>query len=253
MTVARVIPARKQSAIGVWIVPSSDEKDVGAGAFGDPALPVHHQGVGVAAPLRAMLGDGADHVEAGGLGERRRGRGIRAPIVGDIEPDALHPLRRIEIARPVPDGDAQVNGVVLRRDAHHLRSPPRDRAHIGVGEIVAPQRLGFGRVDLVDRPGNFKIENAGRVFQPARVLGRLENAAAVGALAFENRARIMQRVGQHVDLGVAPFDHPAVQPDPSVTIVEIRRGHRAFLRSGHKLVWFLVFWVYMQGVEPSPT
>ena len=47
--------------------------------------------------------------------------------------------------------------------------------------------------------------------------------------------------------------YPAVQPDPSVTIVEIRRGHRAFLRSGHKLVWFLVFWVYMQGVEPSPT
>ena len=129
-----------------------DEEDVGAGAFGDSALPVHHQRVGVAAAFRAMLGDGADHVEAGRFRERRRGRGIGSPIVGDIEPDALHPLRRVEIARPIPDGDAEMDRVVLRRHAHHLRSAPGDRPHVGVGEIVAPQGLGLGRVDLVDSP-----------------------------------------------------------------------------------------------------
>ena len=41
-----------------------DEENVGAGAFGDAALPVEHQRVGEAAPFGAMLGDGADGVEA---------------------------------------------------------------------------------------------------------------------------------------------------------------------------------------------
>jgi len=44
IAVARVMPARKtvlRSA--VWILPSLTEEDVGAGAFGDAALPVQHQ------------------------------------------------------------------------------------------------------------------------------------------------------------------------------------------------------------------
>ena len=58
-----------------------DEEDVGAGAFGDAALPVEHHGVGIAFALGAVLGDGADHVEAGRLGEARRASSDRA---GDI-------------------------------------------------------------------------------------------------------------------------------------------------------------------------
>ena len=55
-----------------------DEEDVGAGAFGNAALPVEHHRVGIALALGAMLGDGADHVEAGGLGgQARSGSGRR--------------------------------------------------------------------------------------------------------------------------------------------------------------------------------
>src|SRR3989338_5908267 len=43
----------------------------------------------------------------------------------------------------------------------------------------------------------------------------------VGANAFEGTAAIVQRMGQHVDLGVAPIDHLAVHPDLAVTV-----GHR---------------------------
>ena len=31
------------------------EENIGAGAFGDPALPVEHHGVGIAAPLGPVL------------------------------------------------------------------------------------------------------------------------------------------------------------------------------------------------------
>ena len=86
-----------------------DEEDVGAGAFGDAALPVEHHGVGIAALFGAVLGDGADHVEAGRLGKAGRGLRIGAAIVGQIEADALEALRRIEIARPFPGGDGEVN------------------------------------------------------------------------------------------------------------------------------------------------
>jgi len=52
---------------------------------------------------------------------------------------------------------------------------------------------------------------------------------AIGTLALENCTGIMERVGQHVHFGVAPLDHPTVEPDPSVAIVKCLRGHGAFL------------------------
>src|SRR5207237_2983892 len=109
-----------------------DEEDVGAGALGDAALPVEHHGVGIALALGDVLGNGADHVEPGGLGAHRRGRGIGTAVVGEVEPDTLEPFDGIEIARPLPGGDRKVDGVVLRRDPHHLRAAPGDGAHIGV-------------------------------------------------------------------------------------------------------------------------
>ena len=52
------------------------------------------------------------------------------------------------------------------------------------------------------------------------MLGQLENLAAIGALALEHRAGIVQAMGQHVDLGVRPFDELAVHPDKAVKLVE---------------------------------
>ena len=50
--------------------------------------------------------------------------------------------------------------------------------------------------------------------------GRAEDHAAVGALALEHAARIMQPVGEHVQRGVAPGHEPAVVPDAAVPLVE---------------------------------
>jgi hypothetical protein len=53
----------------------------------------------------------------------------------------------------------------------------------------------------------------------------------------------MQRMGEHMQLGVAPFDHSAVQPNPSIAIVKMQTGHGAFLFPVNELVWFSRVWV----------
>ena len=51
------------------------------------------------------------------------------------------------------------------------------------------------------------------------MFGQLENLALVGALALEDRAGIVQRMGQDVDFGIPPLHHMAVHPNHAVTIV----------------------------------
>src|SRR5579871_5275719 len=52
---------------------------------------------------------------------------------------------------------------------------------------------------------------------------------AICPLALEDRACVVQPVGQDMDFGLAPLDHLTVEPDPSVAIVKCLRGHLAFL------------------------
>ena len=120
------------------------------------------------------------------MARARRGRGIGPAILGEVEPDALEPLRRIEIARPFPGRDGQVDLVVLRRHAHHLRAAPGDRPHIGVRLAVLLEHQPLGGVDLGDRIGDFEVEDLRRRFSRSECSVRLEDLAAIGALALEH-------------------------------------------------------------------
>ena len=91
-----------------------DEEDVGAGRLGDLAAPVEHQRVGIALPLRLVLGDRADHVEAGRLRFDGAVAGIGPAVLGHVEADALQPLFRLEVGRPLPDRDGEVDLGLLR-------------------------------------------------------------------------------------------------------------------------------------------
>ena len=127
-----------EEAVGLGRVDGAvlDEEDVGAGAFGDVALEVEHQRVGVAGPLGAVLFDGADHVEAGGLGAEGRGGGSRAAVLREGDADALQPLLHGEVGAPVPGGDREMDLVGLGGHAHHLAAAPGDGAHVAVGQVV---------------------------------------------------------------------------------------------------------------------
>ena len=162
------------------------EEDVGAGAFGHAALPVEHHRVGIALLLGLVLGDGADHVEAGGLGMDRRALRIGPAIVGDVELDALHLGLGIEHGRPGPGGDGHVDLVVLGGDGHHLRAAPGHGAHILIAAAVELHNLVLGGVELLDRIGDLEIHDLGRLVQADRMLVRLEDHAAIGALALED-------------------------------------------------------------------
>src|SRR5690606_9833383 len=137
----------------------------------------------------------------------------------------LHFFFRREIARPLPDGDGQMNAVVLRRNAQRIRAAPGDRAHIGILETLLLEQFAAGIVDFFDAERNLETENAGGLMQAFGMLSELEYLAAIGALAFKHGACIMQAMGQHMDFCILPVDEFSVQPDESVPLIEWNRSH----------------------------
>jgi hypothetical protein len=58
------------------------------------------------------------------------------------------------------------------------------------------------------------------------MLLELENLPAIGPLAFEDAARIVQAVREYVELRILPENEFAVVPDDAVTLVEWKACHR---------------------------
>ena len=56
------------------------------------------------------------------------------------------------------------------------------------------------------------------------MLGALENDAPIGALALEHAARIMQAMGENVDVGIGPGHELAIVPDQTIDFIE-RNSH----------------------------
>ena len=117
-----------------------------------------------------------------------------------------------------------MNVVGLRGDAHHFGAAPGHRPDIGIRQVVLVDHELLGGIDLGDRIWNLEIEDIGRVLQPLGVFPAPEHLAAIGALALEHAARIMQAMGQHVDIGVGPRHQSAIVPDDAIDLVE-RNSH----------------------------
>ena len=172
-----------------------------------------------------MLRDGADHVEAGRLCKTGRSTRIGPAVFGEIELDPLQPLLGVEIARPLPGRDGEMDRVVLRRHAELFGPAPGDRTNVGIRHAVLVDHQLLGRVDLGDRIRDFEIEDIGRLLQPLRMLGALEDFAAIGALAFKHGAGVMQTMGQQMNLRLGTGDELAVEPDQTWQLIE-GHGHR---------------------------
>jgi hypothetical protein len=118
-----------------------------------------------------------------------------------------------------------VDGVVLRRHAHHLRPAPGDRTHIGIALPVFRENQALRRVDLGHRVRDLEIQNLGRALQPLGMFGTFENLAAIGALALEHAGGVVESVREHMQFSVCPGHEGAVVPDPTITLVEGNDGH----------------------------
>ncbi len=199
---------------------AADEQEVRAGGFGDPALMVEHQAFVEAGGFGGVLVEGADHVDAGALGvagDRIRGRA--APLAG-LHGEAGHPRFGGEVRRPFPNRDRHVDFVELAGDTHLFRAAPGERTDVAIGELVGGDRLGFRRVDFVLGIGDGEIHGFRGLEQAFRMFLALEDRAVVKAFAFEHQRGIMEAVGKDVDLGIAPGNHAAVEPDEAVAVVE---------------------------------
>ena len=162
----------------------------------------------------------------------RAGRRLRIgpAIFGEVEPDSLEPLLGVEIARPFPARDGEMDRVALCRNAHHFGAAPGDRADIGFLLAVLVDHELLGGVDLGDGIRNFEIEDIGGALQPLGMFGALEDLAAIGALALEHAARIVQAVAEHMEVGLVPGHELAVVPDDPFEPVIGLGSHDLLLR-----------------------
>ncbi len=141
---------------------------------------------------------------------------IRTAVFRHSDADALHPLRRVEIARPFPGRDREVDRVALGRHAHHLRAAPDDRADIGVGLLVGLQRRFFSPCRSPRPCRAPSCRGSRRPDQPLGILAALEDLAAIGPLALEHGRAVMHRMRQHVDARVVSrMSLPSIQMKPS--------------------------------------
>ena len=195
------------------------QEDVGAGRFGEIALPVEHQRIVEARLERLVLLDAADQVEPRHLGVAGREVGRRAAVPGHGDVDAgiarLH--RQPALLRPRRDGE--MHRGADGRHAHHLRAAPGDRPHVARLQAVGLDHGARRLLDLVPRPRDLVVEQAGGVDQALAVGGQAEDAAVIDAFALEDGRAVMQGMGQHVQAAVAPGDELAVEPDEAVAVI----------------------------------
>ena len=102
---------------------------------------------------------------------------------------------------------------LLRRDCHHLRAAPAKGPHIAIGDVIRCQYGHLGRIDLLVGNGNVKIKHLAGGAQTFGMFRASKNGAAVGTLALEHKACIMQTVAEGVGLGVTPIHHFTIEPD----------------------------------------
>jgi hypothetical protein len=97
--------------------------------------------------------------------------------------------------------------------------------------ICSAPRQAIGRRlgQIVHAGRHLEAEDPRGVEEALVVVLQSEDLAVVHALAFEDAARIMEPVGQHVEFCVAPRDEAAIVPDEAVAIVERDHGHWSLL------------------------
>jgi hypothetical protein len=140
-----------------------------------------------------------------------------------LHADALGNAVFTEVSTPRPGGDRHVDRVAFGRHAEFFRADPDDRAQVAGFQLVFADHFALrsGQRFVVER--HVHLEDLGRVQEALGVFLEAENRRAavrrlVGAYAFENAHAVMQRVGKHVDLGVAPVDELAIHPDLAVAV-----------------------------------
>ena len=200
-------------------------KDVFTGTFRHKARAIEQQGLVVAFVGGFHVGQDGVGVVAHRLGLRHGDVDVVARVAAGLDADAALHAFFAQVGAPGPGGHHQVDGVALGADAQLFVADPGQGADVARFELVFADDGFLRLVGLFLAEGNLHAQDLGAVEQALGVLLQAEDRWAidgvVGAHAFKSAAAVMQGVGEHMDLGIAPIDHLAVHPDLAVTV-----GHR---------------------------
>ena len=202
-----------------------DDEDVLARAFGDEARGVQQDGLVVAVVQRLGVGQDGVGVVAHRLGLAHGDVHMVAREAGDLHADAALHAFLAQVGAPGPGSDHQVDGVALGGDAQLAVADPGQRAQVARFQAVGAHDLDLGLVHRFLGERDLHAQDLGAVEQAPGVVFQAEDGrpllGLVGPHALECAAAVVQRVGQHVDLGIAPVHQLAIHPDLAVTV-----GHR---------------------------
>src|SRR3989442_2810486 len=197
--------------------PLAHDEDVLSARLGDVAVDVEEERLVVARVARLARGEDRVHVVAGRLrlGEQRVR--MEAREGARLDPDAvLHPLvTQVGAPRPGGDGDARRGA---RREPHLAVAHEDDGAEVALAEPVGAHRLEAGVDQALARVRHRQLEDVRRAVATVDGLVQAEDrraavVALVAADALEDPEPVVQRVGEHVDLGGLPGHELAVEPD----------------------------------------
>ena len=193
---------------------AADEEEVLAGAFGEIAVGVERDALGVAVDLGFHADELRVHVVGAGLGERRHGVGRETGPTGDADVGAVVAGN---VFAPGEVGDVDLDRALERVDAHLAVAAEGDGADVAGGDAVGLDDIDDGGGELVGGVGQGHAVDLGGVDEARHVLGQAEDAGAVGlgvaADALEDRRAVVDDVGHDVNLRLIPGDELSVVPD----------------------------------------
>ena len=112
--------------------------------------------------------------------------------------------------------------VVARGDAQFLGSDPDNGPDVAGLELVAFDDIALGLLESGGIEGHAHLKNLGGVEQPLCVFFESEYGGAgrglIGPHPLKNAHTVVQGVGQHMNLCIAPRHEFSIHPDPAITI-----------------------------------
>ena len=136
--------------------------------------------------------------------------------------DAFFQAIFAQVGAPRPGGDDHLHIVFFRRHAQLARAIKRHRAEVAGFQAVGLHHVQVGGVDFFFAERQAHAQDMGRAEQAVGVILQTENRRAlrrfVGAHTLEHAHAVVQGVGQHMGVRLAPGHEFAVKPDETVAV-----------------------------------
>jgi len=112
--------------------------------------------------------------------------------------------------------------IIARGDAQFLGPDPDDGSDVARVELVAFDNIALGLLEGGGIKGHPHLKNLRGVEQPLCVFFEPEDGGArrglIGPHPFKNAHAVVQGMGEHVNLCVAPRHELSIHPNPAITI-----------------------------------